>query len=202
MDQPEQSNNNLHFTKLLIRTANAVKTTENTEFFSTKHQEYIKTSETHLMQQCSQFLKNKRRWEEIAIIDVEAKKRKMELDNVTRTIAALEDERAIKQMSYERAASRVSTQVNIMMESIRATEEGGISALAHSNRECVICRNTKRETLFVRNVICSHSTCYSCLKRSRESGTRTCMICRAKQPSTAFIMLCESQGYRYVAIPM
>lgn len=207
-NQPEQqtknqtNTNDFYFSNLLTEAANAANANENTDYFKNKYREYVVTAETQFMRQCSQFLKNKRHWEEIANMDIEVKRRKTELDNVMTIMAELNDELAIKQLRYERAVKRVSTQVDTMMESIHAEKEGGILAFAHSTRECVICRDTKRETTFVWNVVCSHSICFVCLKRSRDSGVRTCMVCRAKQPSSSFLVLSEAQGCRFIATPM
>lgn len=191
-----------YFSNLLAKMADTSATEKNTEYFKTKHREYSTTAEAQFMRHYAHFLRNKRRWEEIAIMDVEAKRRKTELDKVIETIAILEDERAVKQLRYERAVKRVTDKTESMLRSINAEAEGGIMAFAHSTRECVICRETKCEMAFVWNVVCSHSTCFTCLKKSRESGVKTCMVCRAKQPSSSFIILCESQGCRFIVAPM
>lgn len=191
-----------YFSNLLVKAANTTKEAVNTDYFAAKHREYVASAETQFLRKCSEFLSNKRRWEEIAHMDRDVKRRKAELDQMTQVIEKLEDERAIKQEVYERAAKRVATHIEAMIQSVRAEEDGGLLALANSTRECVICRETKRETSFVWNIVCSHSTCFVCLQKSRASGVRTCMVCRAKQPSSSFIILCESQGCRFIAAPM
>lgn len=94
----------LHFSNLLIKMAKSAKDTENTDYFKTKHHEYVTNAETQFKRQYLQFIKNKRRWEEIADMDIEVKRRKTELDNVTKVMAVLDDDRAVKQLRYERAA--------------------------------------------------------------------------------------------------
>lgn len=206
--QPEQEpskqrQQDTHYFSNLLKAVNAANVAnENTNYFKTMHREYNAVAETLLQQQCSEFLSNKRRWGDIGILDIEVKRQKTELDKVTKAIAALDDERAIIQMRHERAAKRVSMHIDLMMKSVRAKRDGGLLSFAHSTRECVICRETKRETSFVWNVVCSHSPCFVCLKTSRDSGVRTCMICRVKQPQSSFLVLCESRGCRFVATPM
>lgn len=197
---PANNWTNFHFSTVL-RNLNSFN--NNTDYFKRKRREYISMVEAQHTQQYSQFLQSHRLWEELAKMDMEVKQRKNELDNLTKIIAALDRECAVRQRHYDDLIKRVSTQIDTIMTSTRAQADGGLLAFARSARKCAVCCETKREVAFVWNVVCSHSICFACLKKSRDFGIETCVICHAKQPSSSFLMLYESPPHcRFVAIPM
>lgn len=194
------TNNNVHkekssFTNLLETLS---RDSYNSTYFLEKRREYEEYSRARLTSSIDLHNDNKRKWDSLAIMDRDLKRRKLELDSLNLAIMQLKEERKYKEIQYNTTSEYIENLISDLLDNVKAEEDGGLRAFSKKTRECIICSEIKLEKDFVYNLTCSHSHCINCMRISRSNGVKTCMVCRTKLSDNCFISIIESNGCRFV----